>query len=120
MILAHKIAIQSLLVCCDNYDEHAFPFVNENLYILLTGSTTVCDALPVLANGAISYGSGIFTDFELGTIATYSCNEGYHLITNPGDEMRTCVDSGDGNGGVFDGAEPHCNCKPGNAAINII
>ena len=50
-------------------------------------------------------------DFDLGTIATYSCNEGYQLITETGDEMRLCVDGGDGNGGVFDGAEPRCERK---------
>ena len=50
-------------------------------------------------------------DFDLGTVATYSCNEGYQLILGPGSDTRTCVDGGDGNGGVFDGEAPFCERK---------
>ena len=50
-------------------------------------------------------------DFDLGTVATYSCNEGYQLISGPGGDSRTCVDGGDGNGGVFNGVSPSCERK---------
>ena len=47
-------------------------------------------------------------EFDLGTVATYSCNDGYGLV---GGDIRTCVDGGDGNGGVFDGEAPICERK---------
>ena len=71
--------------------------------------TAVCDELLAISNGGISYAQSDLTpEFGVGTVATFSCNEGYQLITHPGDEMRTCVDGGDGNGGKFDGAQPSC------------
>ena len=74
--------------------------------------TAVCDELPAISNGGVSYAQTDLTpEFGVGTVATYSCNEGYQLITNPGDEMRMCVDGGDGNGGEFDGAQPSCERK---------
>ena len=79
-----------------------------NLNVLLKHSTAVCDLLLDIPNGVISYN---IPELVVGVIATYSCNDGYQLITNPGDEMRTCVDGGDGNGGVFEVAEPRCERK---------
>ena len=74
--------------------------------------TAVCDELLAISNGGVSYAQSDLTlEFGVGTVATYSCNEGYQLITETGDEMRFCVDGGDGNGGVFDGAEPRCERK---------
>ena len=48
--------------------------------------------------------------YSVGTVATYTCNSGYELSTT-GDEMRTCMDNGDGSGGSFGGSAPTCQCK---------
>ena len=49
--------------------------------------------------------------FTIGTVATYTCDPGYMLVTGPGDEMRTCMDNGDGTGASFGGSAPTCECK---------
>ena len=113
------------MVCSVKYNIIPITMFSYMLYILITLflnvvlitcfnfiSTAVCDELSAIANGGISYvQSDLTPDFGVGTVATYSCLDGYQLITNPGDEMRTCVDGGDGNGGVFEGAEPRCERK---------
>ena len=43
----------------------------------------------------------------VGSIATYMCDEGYHL---EGDMSRTCEDDGDVSG-VWSGEEPTCLSK---------
>ena len=52
-------------------------------------------------------------DYELGTVATYSCNPGFVLNSSLGGTMmRTCVDDGDNDAeGIFDGQAPTCVCK---------
>ena len=46
------------------------------------------------------------TYYALGTVANYSCDDGYVLV---GNETRTCVDNGDNNTvGVFSGQDPTC------------
>ena len=62
--------------------------------------------LDPIENGAITYS---VSGFVLGTVATYSCNSGFQLNLDPGDEMRTCIDGGVGVGGVFDGVAPTCD-----------
>ena len=59
-------------------------------------------------------------EFDLGTVATYSCNDGYQLITGPGGDIRICVDGGDGNGGVFDGEAPICERKADLLTIKLV
>ena len=71
-------------------------------------STAVCDILPDIANGVISYSS---PELSIGVVATYSCSDGYQLISNSGNGLRTCIDGGVGNGGVFDGEAPFCERK---------
>ena len=47
--------------------------------------------------------------FDLGTLATYICDDGFHLDLSVGSETRTCVEDFDGNRvGVFDGEAPSC------------
>ena len=57
----------------------------------------------------ISYSSdGMFggPDHPLGTVATYTCNEGFDLV---GDDVRVCEAVGNGVMGMFSGSSPICN-----------
>ena len=49
-------------------------------------------------------------NYELGTVATYSCDAGFVLdFSLGGTETRTCVDDGDNDAeGIFDGQAPTC------------
>ncbi len=67
-----------------------------------------CRVLPVFTNGMIVYATDVTSDFDLGTTATYSCNEGYTLDLSIGVEVRTCIDDGDNAVGVFSDQEPAC------------
>ncbi|XP_064387566.1 uncharacterized protein LOC135335869 isoform X2 [Halichondria panicea] len=75
-----------------------------------------CPVLPVFANGIIIYATDVTSDFDLGTTATYSCNEGYTLDISIGVEVRTCIDDGDNDAvGVFSDQAPACvriQCTP--------
>ncbi len=69
-----------------------------------------CPPLPAITNGVITYAADTTSDYDLGTVATYTCNAGYFLdLSFGGFEMRTCVDD---NGldaiGVFDRQAPRC------------
>ena len=44
----------------------------------------------------IVYNADMTAPYDVGTEATYSCNPGYELVLNPGSEMRSCEDAGDG------------------------
>ena len=72
-----------------------------------------CEPLQAISNGMISYSTSGSPNYELGTVATYSCNPGYSLnLDNGGSETRTCVDDGDGDAeGIFNGRAPSCICK---------
>ena len=80
------------------------------LFYGFTSHTAFCETLPSIANGMISYSTNVMGQYNLGTVATYTCNPGYEL-TGPGDEMRTCVDNGDGSGLSFNGTDPTCERK---------
>ncbi len=68
-----------------------------------------CPVLPVFANGMVSYATYMTPDFDLGTTATYSCDDGYTLDLSIGVEVRTCIDDGNNDTeGVFSGQEPAC------------
>ena len=58
----------------------------------------------------ITYSADMTAPYSVGTVATYTCNSGYELSTT-GDEMRTCMDNGDGSGGSFGGSAPTCQRK---------
>ncbi len=75
--------------------------------------TAQCPPLPEIANGMISYSPDNTSDYNIGTVASYSCNPGYEL--RGGNVIRTCVDAGDDRGGVFSGQAPTCKRKQGNA-----
>ncbi len=62
----------------------------------------MCNELPAIENGMISYApDSEGPEYELDTIATYSCNVGYMLIGSP---ERTCESSGN-----FSGVAPMCS-----------
>ncbi len=68
--------------------------------------SALCPALPDITNGAIVYSTDTLAPYDIGTVATYSCNEGY--VLTGGNVERICVDSGDGNDDRFNGEAPSC------------
>ncbi len=65
----------------------------------------------MITNGVIVYNVDMTAPYDVGTVATYSCDPGYELAINPGSEMRSCEDAGDGSGGRFSGQAPTCERK---------
>ena len=70
------------------------------IFVLLVAYT--CSSLTI-SNGAITYNPNMTSPFDIGTVATYSCNAGFHLS---GSFTRTCVTSG--TLGVWTGTAPLC------------
>ncbi len=60
-----------------------------------------CQALAPIPNGAITYGPDMTAGFDVGTMATHSCNDGF--ILGAGSEIRTCL-----NSGIWSGLTPVC------------
>ncbi len=80
---------------------------NQSIFL----SVVVCAELEMIANGVIVYNDDMTAPYDVGTEATYSCNPGYELVINPGSEMRSCEDAGDGSGATFSGQAPTCERK---------
>ncbi len=70
----------------------------------------VCRALPAITYGSITYAPETTPDYDLGTVATYTCDAGFVLdLSLGGSVMRTCVDDMDNVAiGEFDRQEPRC------------
>ena len=68
-----------------------------------------CEALPRIENGFLTYAVDNVPNYELGTTATYACNEDYFLDLSVGVRVKTCVDD-DGMDafGVFSDQAPSC------------
>ena len=65
-----------------------------------------------IENGTVSYSTdNVRPEYDLGTVATYSCNPYFVLNNYTGNTTRTCEDGGDGIGGVFSGGAPTCERK---------
>ena len=80
-----------------------------------------CEPLDAIANGVITYADDTTPNFDLGTTATYSCNEGYFLDLSVGVRVRTCVDDNDMDAlGVFTDEAPSCVRKSAYNFIHII
>ncbi len=62
-----------------------------------------CPALEPISNGVITYTPDIMADYDMGTLALYSCDFGFILV---GSESRLCV-----SGGIWAGQPPECQCK---------
>ena len=58
----------------------------------------------------ISYAEDMTPLFDTGTVATYTCDQGFRFADGVGDEMRTCVvtDVGGSEQVSFNGTAPQC------------
>ena len=79
----------------------------------------MCEPLPGIANGMIAYSTAGSPNYPPGTVATYSCNDGFVLdLIGGGSETRTCEDDGDGDAlGEFSGTAPSCVGKSASVGI---
>ena len=92
------------LIDCWSHDQQ------NNFYYLSSFFVAIeCEPLPPIANGLITYGDDTTPNFDLGTTATYECNEGFFLDLSVGVRVRTCVDDNDMDAlGVFTDQAPTC------------
>ncbi len=65
----------------------------------------MCPYIPSPLNGCINFVEDDVYPFNLGTVATYSCDSGFALT---GSEMRTCEVNGGNRIGVWSSTEPSC------------
>ncbi len=68
----------------------------------------------------IVYTGDMTAPYDIGTLATYSCNPGFVLSGE--NVQRTCMNAGDGIGGRFDGVAPtSCirTCKQGRQLLSL-
>ena len=81
-----------------------------SLTAVFTRTDVVCEPLPDIENGMISYSTTGSPNYSPGTVATYSCDAGFVLDFSGGaSETRTCGDDGDGDAlGEFSGTAPSC------------
>ena len=79
------------------------------LSIVYFSAAIQCKPLDVIANGNITYSADITSDYDFGTEATYTCNEGFFLDLSVGVRVRTCVDDdGIDAVGMFTDEAPVC------------
>lgn len=78
--------------------------IKSNVFIL---SVEVVQCLELtLENGTVTYATDTMANFELGTVATHSCEIGFVLL---GAVTRICMDDdGMDNIGVWSGSTPTC------------
>lgn len=65
----------------------------------------LCDSLSSIANGAISYNPDGLSPYNFGTVALYTCNEGFVRTGSP---VRTCLGAGSNTTGYWDSSPPAC------------
>ena len=70
-------------------------FLYSHLYYCICIHTVVCQDLPSLANGVISYDT-MFSPRPAGTVATYTCDTGYDIFVP---RIRTCQSDTTWSGG---------------------
>ncbi len=71
-----------------------------SLLLFFTGQ---CPALEPIPNGTITFAPDMMTDYDVGTVATYSCDFGFILV---GSEAQLCI-----GGGIWSGQPPECQRK---------
>ena len=96
-----------ICVCCPIFSAKLFSFIHR----LFSFTVEVCPPLSI-SNGSITYGPDMTADFDVGTIATYTCNDGYRLS---GFETRECV-----LGGRWNRLPPVCIGTLGSEKVNFI
>ena len=73
--------------------------------IIIFSFAEQCPALEPIPNGAITYTPDMMADFNVGTLALYSCDFGFILV---GSESQLCI-----GGGIWSGQPPECQRKIG-------
>ncbi len=68
-----------------------------------------CPPLGIPVGGQIAFSTVPSPNYELGTIATYSCNSGLALLGSSA--IRTCDGDGSNSIGNWNGNEPSCESK---------
>ena len=68
-----------------------------------------CPPLQLIANGFITYNPDNTPDYDIGTLATYTCDEGFAFASALTIQLRNCNDD-DGMDaiGVWGGSAPTC------------
>ncbi len=82
-----------------------------SIYKSCTFTVIQCLPLPDIENGTIQYDPDIVPNYDLDTVATYTCNDGFVLEfpTSASSATRTCIDDNDNDAeGVFDREAPVC------------
>ena len=70
----------------------------------------MCPALTSPTNGQVSYEMDMTSPYEIGTVATFTCNAGFSL--NGAVDMLTCADDNQlDTVGTWGGTEPPCPCE---------
>lgn len=82
-------------------------FVHLLLIMSMSKSAAIqCPRLEPPDNGMISYEPDMIPNFDLDTIANYTCFENYVLV---GNSTRTCIEGEDGSTiGEWTGSAPSC------------
>ncbi len=50
-----------------------------------------CLELAPIPNGTIAYGPDMMANFEMDTVATHTCDDGFAFIPGVGDQTRVCL-----------------------------
>ncbi len=57
--------------------------------ILYSFTAEECSALAHIPNGVITYGPDMIADYDVGTVATHTCNEGFSMVARS--PARVCL-----------------------------
>ena len=82
--------------------------INFACNIIIHALVITCENLSDISDGLISYATVPNPNFVFGTIATYTCVNGFGL--RGGDKSRVCVGDGSSPLGEWSGATPSCEC----------
>ncbi len=97
-VLAYRCS--SVQLCSPHKICVFYHLVLHNPYKYISFTAEECSALPPLLNGAITYAPDMIADYDVGTVATYSCDPGFRLS---GFETRQCL-----RGAIWSNLVPMC------------